>query len=91
MICLEEVVTIAASKSIALLVSHDKFRELFKSASLETQQGVSMGLDMVVTVGRNPTKWLCLMPMSLYSRSLPLIYMRVMVNSRWKRPTYRGR
>lgn len=57
---LEEIGAIAASKSTELLGSHEEFRELFRNAVLETQQGVSIGMDMVVVVGRKPTNSLCL-------------------------------
>ena len=53
---LEEIGAIATSKSIALLGSHEEYKELFKNAVLETQQGVSLGLDAIVAVGRKPTK-----------------------------------
>lgn len=56
MMALEEIGAIAAGKSAPLLGSHEKFRELFKNAVVETQQGVSVGMDMVVAVGRKPIK-----------------------------------
>lgn len=56
MMGLDEVIAMAASGSIALLCSHEEFRESFKNAVLETQQGVSLGSDMIVAVGRKPTK-----------------------------------
>ena len=56
MMALEEIGAIAAGKSAPLLGSHEEFRELFKNAVVETQQGVSVGMDMVVAVGRKPIK-----------------------------------
>ena len=60
MVAFEEIGAIAASKSTELLGSHEEFRELFRKAVLETQQGVSLGLDMVEVVGRKPTDSSCL-------------------------------
>ena len=55
MLGLEEIGANAADRSTPLLESHEGFRELFKDATRETQQGVSLGVDMVVAVGRKPT------------------------------------
>ena len=40
----------------ALLGSQEDYRELLKNAVRETERGVSFGVDMVVVVGRKPTK-----------------------------------
>lgn len=34
---------------------HKEFRELLTNAVQEVQQGVSLGIDMVVAVGKKPT------------------------------------
>ncbi|CAF9937756.1 hypothetical protein IMSHALPRED_000534 [Imshaugia aleurites] len=59
MVGFEEIGGIAAGKSSELLGSHEEFRELFRKAIEETQQGVSLGLDMVEVVGRKPTDSSC--------------------------------
>lgn len=43
---------VGANASAALQGSEIDFRELLRDAVQETQQGVSFGVDMVVTVGR---------------------------------------
>ena len=55
MVGMEELGAIATDKSAALLGSHEEFQELPKKAVQETQQGVSLEIDMVVAVGRKPT------------------------------------
>ena len=55
MLGLEEIGANAADQSVPVLESHEEFRELFKNATQETQQGVSLGVDMVVAVGRKPS------------------------------------
>lgn len=55
MVALEDIGAIATDKSTALLGSHEDFRELFTNAAHEAQQGVSLGMDMVVAVGRKTT------------------------------------
>lgn len=55
MVGLEEIGAIATDKSTALLGSHKEFRVLLANAVQEAQQGVSLGIDMVVAVGRKPT------------------------------------
>lgn len=55
MMALEEVGAIATDKSTTLLGSHKEFRELLTNAVQEVQQGVSLGIDMVVAVGKKTT------------------------------------
>ena len=55
MLGLEEIGAIAADRSTELLGSHEEFRDLMKNAVQETQQGVSLEINMVVLVGRKPT------------------------------------
>ena len=52
---MEDIGVMAASKPSALLGSHEEFRDLFTKAVQETEQGVSLELDMIVVVGRKPT------------------------------------
>ena len=54
MLGLEEIDVLAARKSSELPGSQAQVRELFKNAIQETQQGVSLGADMIVAVGRKP-------------------------------------
>lgn len=54
MIGMQEFAATAAGLSTELLESHEEFTELFKDAVKETQQGVSLGIDMFVAVGRKP-------------------------------------
>ena len=56
MLGIEEIGTIAAGKSNALTGSREEFRELLKNAVQENQRGVSLGIDMVVVVGRKPIR-----------------------------------
>lgn len=51
-VALEAIGAIAAQKDSTLLGSHDDFRALFRKAVLETQQGVTISMDMIVAVGR---------------------------------------
>lgn len=54
MLGMEEIGVIAASKSSELPGSQAQVHALFKNAVQETQQGVSLGTDMIVAVGRKP-------------------------------------
>lgn len=51
---LEEIGSIASAKNVDLLGTPENFRELWKRAVMETERGVSIGMDMVVIVGRKP-------------------------------------
>ena len=51
---LEGVGVLVASKDITLLGSNEEFRMLFGKVLQETQSGVSISIEMVVAVGRNP-------------------------------------
>lgn len=53
-VALEGIGAIAAGKDSTLLGSHEDFRTLFKKAVLETQDGVTISMDMIVAVGRKP-------------------------------------
>ena len=55
MVGMEEIGAIATDKSTALLGSHEEFRELLTNAVQEAQQGVSLGINTFVAVGRKPT------------------------------------
>ena len=54
MMGMEEIGVIAASKSREMPGAQAQLHELFKNAVQETQQGVSLGTDMIVAVGRKP-------------------------------------
>jgi len=49
---LEEIGAIASAKDVELLGTWDDYRALWKRALMETERGVSIGMDMVVIVGR---------------------------------------
>lgn len=51
---LEGIGAIAAGKDSALLGTHEEFRKLFRKAVLETQDGVTISMDMIVAIGRKP-------------------------------------
>ena len=51
-VALEEIGTLATNESRELMGTHEHFRSLFKKAVLEAQQGVSLGMDMVLVIGR---------------------------------------
>ena len=57
MLGMEEIGAIVADTSSESLDSRERVRELFKNAVLETEQGVSLGMDMIVAVGRKPDKF----------------------------------
>lgn len=54
MMAVEGIGAIAAERDNALLGSHEVFRNLFGKAVLETQDGVTLSMDMIVAVGRQP-------------------------------------
>ncbi len=49
---LEEIGAIASAKDVELLGTWDDYRALWQRALMETERGVSIGMDMVVIVGR---------------------------------------
>ena len=51
---LEGIGALTAGKNSALLGTHEEFRMLFGKAVRETQDGVTISMDMVVAVGRKP-------------------------------------
>lgn len=51
---LEEIGAIASAKNVDLLGTSEDFKALWKRAVMETEKGVSIGMDMVVIVGRKP-------------------------------------
>jgi len=51
---LEEIGAIASAKNVDLLGTSEDFKALWQRAVTETEKGVSVGMDMVVIVGRKP-------------------------------------
>ena len=51
-VALEAIGAIAPGKDSNLLGTHEEFRRLFRKAVLETQEGVTISMDMTVAVGR---------------------------------------
>ena len=56
-VALEGFGALAAGKDGALLGTHEEFRMLFGKAVRETQDGVTISMDMVVAVGRKPVRF----------------------------------
>lgn len=53
-VALEGIGAIVAGKDSALLVSYEESKTLFKKAVLETQDGVTISMDMIMAGGTKP-------------------------------------